>query len=268
MKTEQPRLALVGAGNVASHLAEALSDRLVGIWSRNYDHAAALAAMAGTNAYNEFSLLSVVKPDIIIVSISDKGLSDVAQAIGRLDYNPLILHTSGTVGMEVMAHVSPRYGIMYPLQTFSAGVPVDMTVVPFFNESSDEGDLEVIDALASSISNSVHHADAAHRRLLHIAGVFTSNFSNVLLECVQRVLDEGGYSLDVVRPLMEATVAKAFEIGPHAAQTGPARRGDFAVINRQESSLSDDLQPVYRTLTDLILRLHGVKRDLKQNECN
>lgn len=260
----KPRLAIVGAGNVATHLAEAFSESLVGVWSRSYDHAAALAAMAGTNAYNEFPLLSVVRPDIIVISISDKGLPEVAQAIGRLDYDPLVVHTSGTVGMEVLAPVSPRYGIMYPLQTFSAGVPVDMTVVPFFNEASDEADLEAIDAVAATVSNSVHHADAAHRRLLHIAGVFTSNFSNVLLECVQRVLDEGGYSLDVVRPLMEATVAKAFEIGPHAAQTGPARRGDFAVISRQEASLSDDLQPVYRTLTDLILRLHGIKRELKQ----
>lgn len=263
-KNNEPRLAIIGAGNVATHLASAFADRLVGIWCRTYTHARALADRVGTNAYSEFALLNVVRPDIILVSISDKGLSDLARTIGRLEYDPLVIHTSGTVGMEALAPVSPRYGIMYPLQTFSAAVPVDMSKVPFFNEAVDEADLEIIDLLASLISGSVHHADAAHRRLLHIAGVFTSNFTNVLLECVQRVLSDGDYSLDVVRPLMEATVGKAFEVGPHKAQTGPACRGDFAVINRQENSLDETLKPVYRTLTDLILNLHGIKREINQ----
>lgn len=263
-KTDKPRLAIIGAGNVATHLAKAFSGCLVGIWCRNYDHARALADKTGTNAYSEFPLLNVVRPDIIIVSISDKGLSDLAQTVGRLDYDPLMIHTSGTVGMEVFASVSPRYGIMYPLQTFSASVPVDMSRVPFFNEAVDADDLEMIDSLASAVSATVMHADAAHRRLLHIAGVFTSNFTNVLLECVQRVLSEGNYPLDVVRPLIEATVAKAFEVGPHKAQTGPACRGDFAVIKRQENALDEDLRPVYQTLTDLILRLHGIKREIDQ----
>lgn len=263
-KTDNPRLAIIGAGNVATHMAMAFSSYLTGIWCRDYNHARMLADTVGTNAYNEFPLLNVIRPDIIIVSISDKGLPDLAQNVGRLDYDPLVLHTSGTVGMEVLAPMSPRYGIMYPLQTFSASVPVDMSRVPFFNEAVDANDLGIIDSLASKVSDSVLHADAAHRRLLHIAGVFTSNFTNVLLECVQRVLSNGNYSLDVVRPLMDATVAKAFEVGPHEAQTGPACRGDFGVIKRQENALDDDLKPVYQTLTDLILRLHGIKREIDQ----
>lgn len=258
------RLAIVGSGNVATHLAAAFRALLVGIWSRDAGHARRLADSVGVGGHSDFGLLAVLKPDVIIVSVADKAIAEVAVAIGRLDYSPLVLHTSGTVGMEALGTVSGRTGIIYPLQTFTAGVPVDMRRVPFFTEAAREADLAVIDRLAATVSQSVHHADAAHRRLLHIAGVFTSNFSNVLLECVQRVLAEGGYPLDVVRPLLDATVAKAFEVGPHAAQTGPARRGDFAVIGRQEASLPSDLKPVYHVLTELILNFQGINKDIEQ----
>ena len=121
---------------------------------------------------------------------------------------------------EVLEPLSPRIGILYPLQTFSKGVDVDMSRVPFFNEAAREDDLALIDAIAASISTSVHHADATHRQVLHVASLHI-NFTNVLLECVDSILGEAGYSLDVVRPLLEATVNKAYEVGPHAAQTRP-----------------------------------------------
>lgn len=258
------RIALVGAGNVATHLAAAFRPSLVGVWSRNADHARRLADSVGVGGHSDFGLLAELKPDVILISVADRAIAGVAAAIGRLDYAPLVLHTSGTVGMEALGAVSSRTGIIYPLQTFTASVPVDMSRVPFFTEAAREADLAIVDRLAASVSPSVHHADASHRRLLHIAGVFTSNFSNVLLECVQRVLAEGGYPLDVVRPLLDATVAKAFEVGPHEAQTGPARRGDFAVIGRQEASLPSDLKPVYHVMTELILKFHGINKDIEQ----
>lgn len=162
--------------------------------------------------------------------------------------------------MEYLSPVSDRVGVLYPLQTFSADVPVDLSRVPFFTEAALEDDLARVDALARLMSEHVHHADAAHRRVLHIAGVFSSNFPNVLLECVERILSPAGYPLDVVRPLIEATVAKAFEAGPHKAQTGPARRGDYDVIRRQLVALPDELRPVYLVLSDLILESHGLER--------
>ncbi len=258
MTLDKNAIALVGAGNVATHLARALKDNLTGIYSRNIDHAQALAEPLHLPAYDDFAYLRQQKPSIILVSVADKALPHIAEAIGPLDWNPLVLHTSGTVGMEVLGCISPRTGVLYPLQTFSAGAYVDLSEVPFFTETSKPEDLPIVDSLAYTISRHVHHADAAHRRTLHIAGVFTSNFTNILLESVERILATPGYPLEVVKPLIEATVAKAFAVGPHAAQTGPARRGDFEVIQRQKEALPEDLKPVYSVLTDLILRSHHI----------
>ncbi len=258
--TRQLTIALVGAGNVATHLAPALGRNLVAVVGRTPEKARLLGERCGVHTTGSLEELRRLRPDVIIISVSDKGVSPLAEQIGDLGYSPLVLHTSGTIGMEALAPVSRRYGVLYPLQTFSAEAELDISKVPFFTEASSESDLEITDTIARSISPVVNHADAEKRRLLHIAGVFTSNFTNVLLESVQTVVEPAGYSLDVVRPLLEATVAKAFAIGPHDAQTGPARRADFAVIQRQEDALPDHLKDAYRALTDLILHNHNISR--------
>lgn len=249
-------IALVGAGNVASHLAKALKDRIQIVVSRNGEHARELACEIGAQHSDSFAALRHLRPDIVLISIADKAINDVVAAIGKLDYHPLVLHTSGTVAMEALKPMSDRVGVLYPLQTFSKGTHVNIREVPFFTEVSAEADYEIVDSLAQELSDNVQHANAEHRRKLHIAGVFTSNFTNVLLESVQKVLEPEGYTLDVVKPLIELSVSKAFAIGPHAAQTGPARRGDTAVMARQEAALPDYLKPVYRELSKLIIEYH------------
>lgn len=251
-------IALVGAGNVASHVGAAFAPYIKWVFSRNAEHARVLASAIGAEGSGDFSRLRDIRPDIVIVSVADHALGDVVAAIGALDYSPLVVHTSGSMPKEALEIISHRTGILYPLQTFSKDVPVDMAQVPFFNEASEASDLAIIDALARTVSPKVYHADAAHRQALHVAGVFTSNFTNVLLECVEQVLGKAGYTLDVVRPLLEATVAKAFEVGPHAAQTGPARRGDKAVMAAHINLLDDNKKDVYRVLSELIMKNHNI----------
>lgn len=254
------RVVLIGSGNVATHLAKALSGSLCAIISRNLEHAERLASPLGIDAYNDFGILSGIQPDIIIISVADNAIHNIVGSVGRLDYEPLVVHTSGTIAKEELSSISARTGVLYPLQTFSAAAVVDVSSVPFFTETALADDCLLLDSLAHSLSQKVFHADAESRRVLHIAGVFTSNFTNVLLESVEHILSEVGYSLDIVKPLLEATVAKLFEMGPHNAQTGPARRGDFDVIASQYEALPANLKPVYEVLTNLILQSHGIKK--------
>lgn len=257
-----PQVCLVGTGNVASHMAPALASNheLLAIASRSRNRAAELSRdlklLPGANAGFTLSEVRALEPPVILISVADKALNDVVAAIGSLKYNPLVLHTSGTIDKEVLSPISPRTGILYPLQTFTKGEKVDLSQVPFFIEASSADDLAIIRDLANEFSTRVYEADAEHRRALHIAGVFTSNFTNVLLECVEHVLAPAGYGLDVVRPLVEATISKAYAITPHEAQTGPAIRGDKAVIARQQASLPEYMRPAYAELTKLIQYYH------------
>lgn len=250
---------LVGTGNVASHLAEALAGRLLAIAGRNEEAAKEMASSLGVPAYCTIEKTTALNPAIIIVSVADHALPQVASLIGPAECNPLVLHTSGTVPKEVLSCVSNRTGVLYPLQTFSKGVFVDISKVPFFTEVSDENDFPTVDSIALSMSRSVHHANESQRRVLHVAGVFTSNFTNAVFDIVERLLATEDYPLSVVEPLAKATVDKAFSQGPFAAQTGPACRGDRDVIEKHAAMLDGTVQDIYRVMSRYIIETHNIK---------
>lgn len=251
---EAPRIAIVGSGNVATHLALGLRDagaRVVQVYSRNILHALRLAREVGAEAVDSPAAVDSTV-DFCIVSTADGAVADVAAALPRM--SGVVVHTSGSVPMDVLRCASDRVGVMYPLQTFTRGRVLDLRRVPFFNEGGDEAALEAVDSLAAMISDSVHHADSTTRPFLHVAGVLGCNFPNFMLGCAAEVLARGGYSLDVLRPLLEETVAKAFEFGPELSQTGPARRGDVATIERHASMLPRIQADLYRRISEAIIQ--------------
>ncbi len=251
-------IVLVGTGNVASHLAHALSRRLIAVCSRNIDHARALAKEVGVEQWGTLADVVNYGAGIIVISIADNAIGELVTAIGHATANPLVVHTSGSIPKESLASISERTGVLYPLQTFSKNSAVDMSQVPFFTEAAKVDDYAMLDALAASIGGSVHHADAMQRRKLHIAGVFSSNFIIEMLDIAGKVLAEEGYPLSTVKPLVEATVTKAFVLGTHDALTGPAKRGDKAVMEVQRAGLADGEQRIYDSISEYIITTHNV----------
>ena len=230
---EAIRVAIAGAGKVAAHLAAGIAtadgSELVAVASRNPSNAENLGA--ATTAACRYGDLASFAPD------------DVTAAIGPMPPNTVVALTSGTLAKERLAPLSARNGIFYPFQTFTKGYATDLGCVPFFIEGATGQEAEILATLARKLSRSVHFADAAHRQQLHIAGVFTSNFTNTIIGVVQTILDNAGFSRDVAVPLLNQTLAKAAEIGAYAAQTGPAVRGDIAVMKKQLEELPEDFRP-------------------------
>ncbi|MBO7304330.1 MAG: DUF2520 domain-containing protein [Clostridia bacterium] len=54
--------------------------------------------------------------------------------------------------------------------------------------------------------------------------------------------------------VIDETAAKVHSLHPKEAQTGPARRGDEAVMQSQRSLLDEELLSVYNMLSDYILK--------------
>ncbi|MDE6311778.1 MAG: DUF2520 domain-containing protein [Muribaculaceae bacterium] len=253
------RIAVVGSGNVATHLACGLAEAghdISGVWSRTAAHALKLARKLGVRTYDAPSQIAEDRPDVVLFSVADGGATELAATIPPVP-GAVALHTSGTLPQEILLPLSADCGILYPLQTFSKGTPVDLSEVPFFVEGATPRASETARALAESLSHEVHYADAAHRKKLHIAGVLSCNFPNYLWECCERILTETGYPLCVIEPLVRATVDKAFSIGPHAAQTGPARRGDRKVMAEHAASLEGPLKDIYKALSEEIYKSHN-----------
>lgn len=246
------RISVIGAGNVATHLAKAFHTsgaEIATVAARTIESARMLATQTGARAVTVND--SDADVDFIIIAVSDKAVAEIAPLIPHS--RAIVMHTSGSVPLEVLTSNGLNGGVLYPLQTFSRDVPVNLSEVPFFTEAINPEVLAQIDILARTISDHIYHADSVKRRSLHVAGVLTSNFPVYLLEVAQRVLEKAGFPLDVVKPLAEATLHKAFAIGPHDALTGPARRGDIEVTRLQALSLEGNDRIIYETITNAIL---------------
>lgn len=256
------RIVFIGAGNVASHLAPAMEACGVGtvcqVYSRSESSAIALCDRLIEATHVTDASRIIADADVYVVSLVDHAVGEVlaevkgSQARCGIRNDALWLHTSGSLPMETLAMMSGRYGVFYPLQTFSKSVAVDMARVPIFIEGNSSDTTACIKAMAEAISRSVHYADGDLRRRMHIAAVFACNFTNYMFTVADDLLKADGLSLEVLYPLIRETMRKAMEGSPAAGQTGPAVRGDREVVERHASMLPEGLADIYRQLSDAI----------------
>lgn len=249
------RATVIGAGNVAWGLAPALEKgamiRVVRVIARTQQSAEALAAYLGhdTEATTDITLADR-DADIVIVAASDDAVDSIASSCRGSD--AIWVHTSGSVDASVLAAASPDYGVIYPMQTFTRGVAVDLSDAPVFIEASSPRILDTIRQIALSISSNVRQADSEGRRRLHCAAVFACNFTNHLWTIADDIARTTGASLSDFMPLIDEMIRKAKAIGPRDGQTGPARRGATSVMEAHEALLSPEQKEIYRLLSQSI----------------
>ena len=249
-------IAIAGSGNVAWHLANGLKLQgfgISGIWSREYLHAKELADRCDSVAYPDISGLCD-RTDLIIIAVPDKVIENIACSIGQ--FEGIVVHTAGSVPIEVLKNNCRHYGVIYPLQTFSKAFPVDLTEVPFFLESSSPEVMQAIKAVALKLSARVYEAESHQRLMLHIAAVFAGNYSNLMYAIGDELLKNSNLPPEVLRPLILATALKATTGDPVEMQTGPARRNDTATIEKHIETLASmpEYADLYRLLANLISR--------------
>lgn len=247
---------MIGAGNVATHVASTLTANgcaPIQVWSRSFASASALAAVVGCEAVTDMDKVAS-DADIYIISVVDSALADVIGALCKDGRNGLFVHTAGTMPMQLFEGHAEHYGVLYPMQTFSKCKELDFKTVPCFVEASDSDSLSEIKELAGVLSDSVYELSGDNRRWLHVAAVFACNFSNACCSLAARILEEHGLDFSVMLPLVDETVKKLHAMSPTEAQTGPAVRGDRNVMGRHIAMLESDneLQSVYRLMSEII----------------
>ncbi len=263
MSHARQKITVIGAGNVAGHLAPALVKKgylILEIFSRSGQTARELAAVTGSLP-KSFPDRINPEADIILLALGDDAIPRVLEQISPC--TQLLVHTAGSVSSDVLAPCSSRYGVLYPLQTFSRNRRLELSQVPFFVEGNNGESLSLIKAMAESLSPRVIEADSETRLMLHIAAVFSSNFQNHLYRISEELLRKEGIPFSHLEPLLRETLDKAMEIGPGQAQTGPAVRRDSAVMEKHLARLSSDpaWQAIYRQLSENIQELNRNKTD-------
>ncbi len=252
--TAVTKICIIGSGNVATHLVHALhkDNEIVQIYSRTPEHALALGNAIGCPGIATDNLSEITEEaDMYIVSVRDDSIAEVAT---HTPDHGIWAHTSGSIPMDVFKSHKTRYGVFYPLQTFSKQAKLEIKQVPFFIEGNTPDVFGALKTLARSISDVVEPADSKRRKALHIAAVFACNFVNYMWTEADDLLQREGLSISYLKPLLEETLNKIGTIRPIDAQTGPARRGDTHIIAEHLSQLTGESKEVYGLLSNLIMK--------------
>ncbi len=210
-------IVILGAGNVATHLSEALLN-------------------AGYSVLQLWKRGEILRDaDLYFIAVSDDAIEEVSKLIPE---NKCFTHTSGSVELS-------RGGVFYPLQTFTKNIPVDWTDIPILIEEiqTDIGinagiqNFVSLQTIAKNISTNVHFVTSEQRRQLHLAAVFACNFTNHLWAISEDLLNEKKMSFDLLKPLINQTVQKIQNHHPKDVQTGPAIRDDLKTLEKHQEIL-------------------------------
>ncbi|KAA6332301.1 Glutamyl-tRNA reductase [termite gut metagenome] len=249
-------IVFVGAGNLATNLAKALyrkGYRIAQVYSRTEEAARTLAETVEADYTTRLEGLQA-GASLYIVSLNDAAFAELLPEIVAGREKGLWVHTAGSIPMNVWEGYVKRYGVLYPMQTFSKQCEVNFQQIPFFIEASDRKDAEYLKSIASTLSNKVYEVDSEQRQGLHLAAVFTCNFVNHLYALGADLLKKYNLSFDMMLPLIDETARKVHELSPKEAQTGPAVRHDENVINNHLEILAGEpkMQEIYRLLSESI----------------
>lgn len=256
---EDTSIVMVGAGNLATNLAKALyykGFRIEQVYSRTQESAQALAQVVEASWTIDLNKLAD-DAQLYIVSLKDDVLVGRLSDIVHGHEKSLWVHTAGSIPMAIWQDHVEQYGVFYPMQTFSKEREVNFEEIPIFVEGNSTLVTEYLKAIAGTLSSKVYEATSLQRKCLHLAAVFTCNFSNHMYALADELLKKYDLPFDAMLPLIDETARKVHEIAPRQAQTGPAVRFDVNVMDSHLQMLADEpgMQDIYRLLSESIHRL-------------
>jgi predicted short-subunit dehydrogenase-like oxidoreductase (DUF2520 family) len=250
------RISIIGSGNVAISVSKAIVNKgltLVQVVGRKIENVQALLAKLNSEqlieAVTDFNRLNK-EVDCFIVCVNDDAITSVLKNFPFKD--KLVIHTSGSVGLSVFSGFE-KYGVFYPLQTFSKENPIAFDEVPLCIEGSSKEVVDELLELGNVLSNKVVELNSQQREVLHLAAVFACNFSNYMYQVAHELTTKNKIDFSILLPLINETANKIKKQTPKAAQTGPAKRNDQKIIAKHLTMLENNPnKELYQLITKLI----------------
>ncbi len=252
------RIVLIGTGNLATRLGLALRAKeieITQVFGRSESKGIPLSLML-ESSFTTSKMEIRTDADLYILAVTEEAIPEIP--VNSAISNQLIIHTSGSVPMEILAPFSPNYGVFYPLQTLSSQKDVDFGTIPICIEANNTHNLEKLQQLANLISGQVFHIDSTKRRQLHLAAVFVCNFVNHLYSIGAQLLKNQNLDFEILKPLILETAQKVMTFPPEEVQTGPAMRGNQMILELHLKMLEQlpEWQNIYQLISQDIKQLH------------
>lgn len=257
-------IVFLGSGNAATVLARLMyqkGHRILQVWSRNAAHAVQLANEVEAHAIDELAAIDS-SADLCVLAVSDDAVREVASQLSLR--KKILVHTAGSVAMDVLKGASPNYGVLYPLQSLRKEMSWIPEIPLLTDGNSDEVKVLLFD-FAQTLSAHVKEAGDAERLHLHLAAVMVNNFTNHLYAVTEDFCSKHQLRFELLHPLIIETAQRIKMGSAFDLQTGPARRGDEQTLEKHVQLLaqSPPLQHLYETISKSILEMYYKKKELR-----
>ena len=195
------------------------------------------------------------KIDLVLVCVNDASVSEVAASIEPGD--ACVAHCAGSLGLDVL-RTHERRASIHPLVSLpNAEVGAARLRGAWFAVAGDPIATEAVGALAGTS----FEIDDAHRAAYHAAACIAANHLVALLGQVERIGSGAGAPFEAYLDLVRGAVDNVAALGPAAALTGPAARGDETTIAGHLAAIDPSEHDAYRTMADQARRLAARRKD-------
>jgi len=188
--------------------------------------------------------------DFLVVATPDRAIAEVAASV-EPEPETVVAHLAGSLGLDALEPHARRAAV-HPL----VAMPDPDTGArrlrgAWFAVAGDRRAQELVEAVGGRWFT-VRDED---RAVYHAAACIASNHLVALLGQVERVAAEAGVPYEAYLDLARATLDNVATLGPAAALTGPAARGDTGTIARHVAALDPEERPAYEAMAARARRL-------------
>ena len=268
-----PKFNLIGAGRVGQTLAH-LAAKSKTVQVQNVLTTSLASAQAACKFIGEGRAVDNIHAmhpaDLWLIATPDAHISAVAQALADcMSKTPtLVFHCSGALSSNTLEPLRTQGALLasaHPILSFAtpalacaqwAGTPCAL--------EGDAAAIAVLDPLLTHLGAHCFEIQSEDKLLYHAGAVFATNFLPVLQSVAEAAWEKTGVPEDIVIRLRASLLANAVNnivaLGPQAALTGPAARGDLSAIARQTEAVlqwDEKTGEAYAALSALGLRLAG-----------
>ena len=266
------RINLIGAGRVGQTLGRLLAQggscQVQDVLTRHAESAAAAVAFIGTG--RALILPEDLRPaDVWLLAVPDGQIAMAAQSLADsvLGSTPVMaFHCSGALCASELAPLKAKgwqvasahclLSFAQPQQTLGqfAGTPCAL-----------EGDATVLATLRqlfTRLGAQCFDLTAADKLLYHAGAVFATNFLPVLQDLAEQLWQNANMPPEMAQQLrarlLQNAVNNIVQFGPQRALTGPAARGDTALVSQQAQAVAQwqaQAGEAYRALSALAQQL-------------
>lgn len=277
------RVAIVGAGKVGSVLGRILVEegaRMTAVVSRS--RASARTAGRLLRCANASTALTAIprETDLVFITTPHDAVGEVARTLAELegpDFRRLaVCHASGMLTASVLDPCAVRGAAVFsfhPLQTFPRDFhPRD--ILPrargiFYGVDGPPRGVRMARRLAALLQGRIIVIPPERRVLYHAACVVASNHLTAMLAeveaIIRAVLPRERKFMELVRPIIDATLANVAATSPAAALSGPVARGGVDTVARHLEAVRDtvpELLPYFTRMSLETVRLAAAKGSL------